>query len=694
LKRRIFLQNGALATLGLMTTPALMGSPINSNSDDESIKKVHLIFKTHLDVGFTNLAANVIKIYMEEFIPGALSLAEHIRNSGDHNRFVWTTGSWLIYQFLEKSEPAMRKRMEKAISDGDIAWHGLPFTLHSELTDPSLFELGIQLSAGLDKRFGKKTIAAKMTDVPGHSRGVIPILSRYGIRLLHIGVNPASRPPDVPPIFVWRAPDGSEVVVMYQKEYGSRMTLPGTQTAISICFTNDNHGPHKPEEIAKIYSDLHQQYPNAEVIASTFNGIADDITAIRKQLPVVTQELGDTWIHGTGSDPLKVAQFRELSRLRKSWLKDKSLQFGDTTDLAFGIPLLTVAEHTWGLDVKKSLMDYHIYKPEDFKIARSKPNFKRMEQSWEEKRAYIDSSIALLPKEKSAEAKAKLEILKPVPAVKTRFDAIEHHKVEVDSPFYELKIDPVTGGIIKFKDKNTGFDWANKDHPLCQFAYQTFSKPDFDQFQRQYLTNRFPWALMDFGKEGLESGHPVSKTWLPTLVGAYLRKDDDGQTILLELAVTDSSGNGVGGSPGKVEVELYLPAKKRELRATLQWFGKTAYRLPEASWFSFIPHVPDGDWILDKMGQAVNFRDVIQDGNRKLHAINYGVRFENKTNRCSIESLDAPLVAPGERTLLNFDNRLPEAKEGVHFCLHNNVWGTNFMMWFEDDMKYRFVFKG
>ena len=55
-----------------------------------------------------------------------------------------------------------------------------------------------------------------------------------------------------------------------------------------------------------------------------------------------------------------------------------------------------------------------------------------------------------------------------------------------------------------------------------------------------------------------------------------------------------------------------------------------------------------------------------------------------------IESMDAPLVAPGERNLLNFDNALPDPGDGMHFCLCNNVWGTNFAMWFEDDMQFRF----
>jgi len=693
MKRRNFLEYGSLCAAGLITAPALFGSSKSSKADRQEIKKVHLVFKTHLDVGFTNLAAKVIQIYMEEFIPGAITLAENLRNTNKDNRFVWTTGSWLIYQFLEKADASMRKRMEKAIELDDIVWHGLPFTMHSELVDPSLYDLGIQLSVNLDKRFGKKTISAKMTDVPGHSRGVVPLLSKNGIDLLHIGVNPASMPPDVPPLCVWRAPDGTEVVLMYQKEYGSQMVIPGTQTVVAICFTNDNHGPHKPEEIVKIYDDLRKQYPNAQIEASSLNAIAAEISTIRKQLPVVTQELGDTWIHGPGSDPLKISRYRELSRLRISWLKDKTLTFGDAKDLAFGIPLLMIAEHTWGLDVKKYLGDYDLYAPETFKAARSKPNFKRMEESWEEKRQYINTAVAQLPPDMEAKAREKLESLKPLHPDKSSFTKLENHKQEFDTTFYEIRIDPITGSITRLKDKTSGIAWAGEHNPLCLFSYQTFSKHDFDKFQGEYLTNKFPWALQDFGKEGIETANPVSRTWMPSLKNTLHKNDKTGDTILLELAITDENGKTVGGCAEKIMVELFFPSSQKELQVTLQWFGKLAYRLPEASWFSFVPPVQTGEWILDKMGKPVNSRDVIKNGNRKLHAIIEDVRIENGTNKCSIQSLDAPLAAPGEKTLLNFDNQLPEAKEGIHFCLHNNVWGTNFMMWFEDDMKYRFVFK-
>ena len=104
MNRRNFIQYGSLATFGLITTPSFTGFAKNSIPDDQAIKKVHLIFKTHLDVGFTNLASKVIKTYMEEFIPGALSLSENLRQKNQKDRFVWTTGSWLIYEFLEKAD--------------------------------------------------------------------------------------------------------------------------------------------------------------------------------------------------------------------------------------------------------------------------------------------------------------------------------------------------------------------------------------------------------------------------------------------------------------------------------------------------------------------------------------------------------------------------------------------------------------
>jgi hypothetical protein len=116
--------------------------------------------------------------------------------------------------------------------------------------------------------------------------------------------------------------------------------------------------------------------------------------------------------------------------------------------------------------------------------------------------------------------------------------------------------------------------------------------------------------------------------------------------------------------------------------------------LPEALWLSFAPRIanPRG-WSLDKLGQRVSPLDVIRDGNRKLHAVDTGVFYRDESSRLSIETLDVPLVAPGELSLLDFNNRQPALKRGMHFNLYNNVWGTNFPMWYEDDTRFRFIWR-
>ena len=171
---------------------------------ENTIKKVHLVFKTHLDVGFTALAADVVNAYFTRYIPQALAVARELRTSGSPERFTWTTGSWLIYEYLEQAAPSSARRNGSTPSAaGEIAWHGLPFTTHTEMMDASLFRYGLSpVARRLDRRFGRRTIAAKMTDVPGHTprhraaagRGRHPLPAHRRQRRLH----PAGRAARLP----------------------------------------------------------------------------------------------------------------------------------------------------------------------------------------------------------------------------------------------------------------------------------------------------------------------------------------------------------------------------------------------------------------------------------------------------------------------------------------------------------------
>jgi len=180
---------------------------------DADIKRVLIMFKCHLDVGFIDTQANVVRKYFEVYFPQAIQTAARMRGEGN-DRYIWTTGSWLPYQYLEKAAAPQRKQMEQAISAGDIAWHAIPFSWQTELMDHSLIAGGLGFSRSLDRRFGRTTTGAKMTDVPGHTRAIVAPLAEHGVTFLDIGVNSASTPPDVPPIFLWKDSAGNSLVMM------------------------------------------------------------------------------------------------------------------------------------------------------------------------------------------------------------------------------------------------------------------------------------------------------------------------------------------------------------------------------------------------------------------------------------------------------------------------------------------------
>ena len=204
-------------------------------------KEVLVIFKTHLDVGFTGYAKDIIDNYLNVFIPNAIRVGYELKDTD--TPFIWTVGSWMIWKALKEDKSGV---VEKAIKDGIINWHGLPFTTHTELLNADLFNFGLDISRELDQKFGRKTIAAKMTDVPGHTKGMIPLMKKRNIEFLHIGVNSATPVPPVPPLFRWKNGNDS-IVVMYEGGYGCTQEFDD----FVLCFahTHDNKGPQSKDEI-------------------------------------------------------------------------------------------------------------------------------------------------------------------------------------------------------------------------------------------------------------------------------------------------------------------------------------------------------------------------------------------------------------------------------------------------------------
>ncbi|MBK9121679.1 MAG: DUF5054 domain-containing protein [Chloroflexi bacterium] len=656
------------------------------------IDLVHVIFKTHLDVGFTDYARAVVDRYMTAFIPDAITLAETMRERHPDEPFRWTVGAWLIYEYLERASSDQRRRMENAVRDNHVAWHAAPFTTHTELMDERLFRRGLSLSHELDARFGKRTIAAKMTDVPGHTRAMIPLLAEAGVRMFHVGVNPAATVPAVPPVFKWRDETSStEVLMMYQQVYGDVMVLPGTTEAVAIVFTGDNLGPPTPDSVRETYADLRRQFPNAVFVGSTLDAVAESILRAAPDLPVISDEIGDTWIHGIGTDPTKVSQYRALLRLRDRWIADGTAS--DAQLGAFDRALLMIPEHTWGMDLKTFLPDYENYATPVLPEKRGDPMFRYFEASWAEQRAYVADALDTLDGTPlKAAAEAELEAIKPRRPDPSGYRPVSISRFETEQ--WSIGVDPSTGALDHLVLKAARHTLADTGHPIGLVTYETFSSADYDRFWHQYIRDREHghvrvWAHPDNTKPGLNV--EAHGRWHPHAERILTREDAGTTRVLVEASFAEQSRQ--IGAPSALTVE-YAFKPDGTVAIDVQWFDKPACRLPEAFWLTVIPvDAGEGAWAVHKLGGEIDPTRVVSGGARSLHGFDTTVTHRGPRVTTRIDSLDAVLVAPERPALLDFHNRLPDMAGGVHFNLYNNVWGTNFPMWFEDDARFRFVLR-
>ncbi len=699
MKRRDFVRTLTAAGTSLLLPHSLtyaQDTPHMRPQPDPEVRRVHVMFKCHFDAGFIDTQANVFHRYFSEYFPRAIQVAQ-AANAAGKRRYVWTTGSWLLYEYLEQASPADRKTMEAAIARGDIAWHALPFTWQSEMLTPSLIEGSLSLSQSLDQRFGRKTTGCKMTDVPGHTRGLIAPLAKHGVTFLEIGVNGGSTVAKLPPIFLWKAPSGASLPVMYHWDYSGEARVPGSDIVLVTCVRNDNSGPHTADEIAEIHRDLAYHYPHAEIIAGSLSDMADALAPHRDALPVITAEIADTWIYGCPSDPLKVARYRAVARLREQWIGAGKFALGDSTDTALLRHLLLEPEHTWGTDTK-TWLDFDNYKPADLARMLDTKNYKTVQFSWNEKRQDLLDAIATLPAPLRAEAEQAIAELHPTEpksasGPESASGPASPSAASVETPHYLLAFDPATGAITRLRSKATGREWATPEHPVALLAYQTLSHDDYVRFIAAYLTTTADWAFKDFGKPNIERFGAVSRTWLPTSAIVRVSETPEAHRVLIQPAFDDRQAfsSGLASFPPKLYIELTLPKAQPEIAIDLTWFGKPATRLPEALWLTFNPAVADPhNWSMDKTGEPVSPFDVVASGNRHMHAVQAGFTYTEGPHKFSVEPLDAPVIALGERTPLLFSNDQPDLAKGIHSCLYNNAWGTNYIMWYGEDARFRY----
>ena len=232
-------------------------------------------------------------------------------------------------------------------------------------------------------------------------------------------------------------------------------------------------------------------------MASTFDDFTPHLLAAADALPTIQQEVGDSWIFGPASDPVRLARVRLFQRQRSACIAAGSCGVSEAELRNFSRFLMKDAEHTFGASTWHYNDDKH---PGDLPISSGYDNdvfwaartraysghdndsaVRVMEHSWREQRAWgLDYALAALPPESPLARGIAAEIEATTPAAPAP-DPGSLGFVRVEQPTRPLRmlggwldIDLDLGGAItRFEDRLSGRGWAGVGRPLAQMRYHT-----------------------------------------------------------------------------------------------------------------------------------------------------------------------------------------------------------------------------
>lgn len=696
------------------------------------VKEIVVVFKTHFDIGYTDMATSIVQRYRTTMIDAALDVADRNEALPESQKFAWTIPGWPMHKILENwpgQTPERARRVRQALERGRFVIHALPFTLHTELLEAEDVARGMGYSSAICRELGMPLPRdAKMTDVPEHTWFLPTLLHHAGVEFMHIGCNGMSAPLKVPALFWWEGPDGSRVLTMYSTQYGTGLTPPEDwpcATWLALIHTGDNHGPPRPEEVKKVLDQAAREYPGVKVRIGRLSDFADAVLAEKPTLPVVRGDAPDTWIHGPMSDPAGMHMARTVRPLLTAAeaLNTELRGWGVEVKNA-AAPLaaaheqsLLYGEHTWGGSIGwiKNKLSFG----EQFEKDRAAGRFTRIEASWDEHSKYIKQACALaepvmeenmMALALAAGSGERVVVFNPLPWKRDGVAIVPRNgdilardvpplgyktlpldslpKPENDSQIdeaantienasFKVTLDPAHGTIRSLIDKRSGREMVDVAAP------QSFGQYLYERFDQDQV-----FAYCDaYNRPGRKRHQDFDKPGMPPASEAPYRAASPAEFKVryerLAAGVTAMMDAPAAGNLPAVTTRVTLHSGQNYLELTITLHDKKADPWPEAGWLCLPFKVEGPRFRLGRLGSIVDpARDLIPGSNRDIFSINTALAMTDAGGRgVAVCPLDKPLVSLERPGCWRYTPDFVPSKSYVYVNLFNNQWDTNFRLW-------------
>ena len=116
--------------------------------------------------------------------------------------------------------------------------------------------------------------------------------------------------------------------------------------------------PSKIVQVETYWAEIQQRFPSANLVASTLDAFTRHVMASShlSRLPILTHDIGDSWLYEAAADPIKLSVFREARRITRAAIRAGHLSSTNPMLMRYSRRLLKgPPEHNWGLSIGQYL---------------------------------------------------------------------------------------------------------------------------------------------------------------------------------------------------------------------------------------------------------------------------------------------------------------------------------------------------
>jgi hypothetical protein len=339
--------------------------------------EIYVLHHSHVDIGYTHVQTEVVRKHWEYF-KQVIELARKSANYPEGARFKWNVEVlWAVDSYLKQATPNEREAFVDAVKKG---WIGLDALYGNELTALCRSEELIRLvdyAQKLRQRYDLTINSAMITDVPGYTWGIVPVLAQSGVKYFSVGPNRGHRIGytlstwgDKP--FYWESPSGKEDILCWVAGEGysffhsgrldssklfnylkrlSDSEYPYDMVQLRYSIGGDN-GPPDPK-LSEYVKDWNEKYAYPKLVVATTREMFDEFE--RRYSKKVPKDRGDFtpyWEDGAGSSARETSINRDaaerLVQAETLWAMLNPAGYPIDRFYDAWREVILYDEHTWG----------------------------------------------------------------------------------------------------------------------------------------------------------------------------------------------------------------------------------------------------------------------------------------------------------------------------------------------------------